>query len=278
MSKSDIMQNWIKELLQVRDDVFALLERMGFNKETIDDRIITTLEPTVKEQLEINRITEKYSQITSEILRVLDKYPKQKSKFARIENHCDSYLNFQRSGGDLDEVTWKKIFIREFSSIMSSLTGFIEEFIESMDNNFKYKCFRTAEDCSLSINYNKKNIFVIMPFNSDFDDTYKIGIKETLENLGFVCFRADEIIHSRDIMCVGVCKPIQEAAYVVADLTTKNANVFFELGLAYGFEKEVLLLAKTTDDIPFDLRGMNSIIYNGSISTLRTSLTKKFKV
>jgi len=278
MNRSDTMLNWINEFTKIRTDVFSLLDGMHFSKEVVDGNTITTLDPTVKEQIEINRITEKYSQLTNEILRVLDKYPKQKTKFARIERHCDSYLNFQRSGGDLTEVAWKKIFVREFSQIISSLTTFIEEFIESMDNNFKYKCFRTAEDCSLSINYNKKNIFVIMPFSKDFNDIYTMGIKEPMQSLGFQCFRADEILHTRDIMCVGVCKPIQEAAYIIADLTTKNANVFFELGLAYGFEKEVLLLARTTDDIPFDLRGMNSIIYEGSISTLRNLLIKKFKI
>jgi len=278
MSKHDLMQNWIKELTQIRDDVFTLLEKIKFSKDEINDKIITSLEPNIKEQIEINHIIEKYSNTTNEILRILDKYPKLKTKFSRIEKHCDSYLSFQRSGGNIDEVTWKTLFIKEFSVVMSDITSFIEEFIESMDNNFNYKCFRTAEDCNLPINYNKNNIFVIMPFNSEFDDIYKIGIKETLANIGFTCLRADEIIHSRDIMCVGICKPIQEAAYIIADLTTTNANVFFELGLSYGFEKEVLLLARTTDDIPFDLRGMSSIIYEGSISSLRSSIIKKFTI
>jgi hypothetical protein len=233
------------------------------------------LNPTPKEQLQINSITERYDALVSEILRFLDRYPLQKARFAYLENEAESYLRFGRVGRDLDENTWKKIFIREFTEITSKIAIFMKELAESIENSFKYKCFRTARDCNLDINYDKRSVFVIMPFDESLRDCYQIGIKETLTELGYDCNRADEIIHTRDILCNGVCKPIQEATIIIADLTTKNANVFFELGLAYGFEKEVLLVAKTIDDIPFDLRSMNSIIYNGSITTLRDGVKRK---
>jgi len=46
---------------------------------------------------------------------------------------------------------------------------------------------------------------------------------------------------------------------LLADLTGKNPNVFYELGLAHALAKPVILIAETLDDIPFDLRALRVI-------------------
>jgi hypothetical protein len=52
----------------------------------------------------------------------------------------------------------------------------------------------------------------------------------------------------------------------VADLTSKNPNVFYELGMAHAMGKEVVLLAQSLDDVPFDLRPVRTIIYDNDLA------------
>lgn len=277
MGKVESCQQWIEEYEEIRESTMRLLIELKFEKENDNGKIRTTVVSTIQQQLKINDNVKKHEHLKNNILLFLNVYPLQKERYITLEEDYESYLHFGRVGRDIDENTWKKSFVREFNYITNSIVDFIKGINEIINNSNEYKCFRTAEKCNLTINYDKKKIFVIMPFDKMFDDLYQIGIKETMISLGYICSRADEIFHTCDIMCRGICKPIQEASCIIADMTNKNANVFFELGLAYGFEKEVLLIANSIEDIPFDLRGMRSIIYSGQIINLRENLIKIFK-
>ena len=277
MRTVEISQQWIEKYEAIRKNTLGILIELQFEKENDNGHTRTSVVSTLQQQLKINDNAKQHENLVNDILSFLNIYPLQKSRYTTLEEDYESYLYFHRVGRDIDENTWKKIFIREFNYITDNIIGFICELAETIHNSNEYKCFRTAESCNLTINYDKKKIFVIMPFDKMFDDLYQIGIKETMLSLGYKCSRADEIFHTHDIMCRGICKPIQEAFCIIADMTNKNANVFFELGLAYGFEKDVLLIANSIEDIPFDLRGMQSIIYDGQIVKLRENLIKIFK-
>ena len=134
------------------------------------------------------------------------------------------------------------------------------------------RCFKTGGPCTVDVQEKPHSVFVIMPFAETFDDVYELGIKASVEALGWECQRADEIIHNRDIMCQ-VCQGIRQARLVIADLTGQNANVFYELGMAHALEKDVILLAQDVGDVPFDLRPMNIIEY-ATILPLRQRLTE----
>ena len=98
--------------------------------------------------------------------------------------------------------------------------------------------------------------FVLMPFDAAFDDVYKLGIKETAEKL--------ERIYSQ----------IDAADLIIADLTGRNPNVFYETGYAHAKGKLCLLLTSKADDIPFDLKHHRHLIYGDSIQNLRQALEK----
>lgn len=115
-----------------------------------------------------------------------------------------------------------------------------------------------------------KYCFVCMPFHASFADVYELGIKPVVEGLGFRCERADEIQHNRGIIEV-ICNRIAMAHLIVADMSGQNANVYYEVGFAHALQKEVILLTTRAEDIPFDLRGFNHLIYN-NIGELRRLL------
>lgn len=103
-------------------------------------------------------------------------------------------------------------------------------------------------------------VFVLMPFAAEFEEIYLGCVKPVVEKYVKRCVRADDIFHNKPIVEV-VWKNINKAVLVVADLTSKNPNVFYEVGIAHTIGKEVILLAQTLDDVPFDLQHLNVIVY-----------------
>ncbi len=113
--------------------------------------------------------------------------------------------------------------------------------------------------------------FVLMPFENAFDDVYQIGIKEAATKAGAYCERVDEQIF-HDSILERIYNQIAKADIVVADMTGRNANVFYEVGYAHALGKRTILLTRTADDIPFDLKHFPHIVYGNSITGLRDEL------
>ncbi len=123
----------------------------------------------------------------------------------------------------------------------------------------------------------KPFVFVLMPFNEDFDDIYKLGIKEAAKEVGAYAERVDEQIFTEGIL-ERIFNQISKADVIVADMTGRNPNVFYEVGYAHALGKIVLLLTQKVDDIPFDLKHKQHIVYgNGGskIQSLRSELTPR---
>lgn len=110
--------------------------------------------------------------------------------------------------------------------------------------------------------------FIIMPFSpSRRTEIYQRYVKAPLEtSLGLRCIRADDIYRSREIMR-DVWEHINSATLIVADLSDRNPNVFYELGMAHVLGKEVVLIAESMDDVPFDLRSVRVLIYGDTPTT-----------
>ena len=122
-----------------------------------------------------------------------------------------------------------------------------------------------------------KYVFVLMPFDKQFDDIYYHGIRGAVNLVGFTCERVDEI-HFIGPIIEKVVEQIRRADIIVADMTSKNPNVFYELGFAHALQKKVVLVAQELEDIPFDLRHQKTIIYEGSRERLQERLVPVLKV
>ncbi len=122
----------------------------------------------------------------------------------------------------------------------------------------------------------KPFVFVLMPFAAEFDDVYQLGIKPACENAGAYAERVDEQLFQESIL-QRVYNQIWKADLVVADMTEKNANVFYETGYAHALGKTVILLTRDSDDIPFDLKHYPHIIYEGRIAELAPELERRIR-
>jgi len=113
--------------------------------------------------------------------------------------------------------------------------------------------------------------FVLMPFAADFDDIYKLGIQATAVENGVVAERVDEQIYN-ETMLERIYRQIDAADFIIADLSGKNPNVFYEIGYAHAKQKPCILLTQQTQDIPFDLKHHRHLVYDGKIQRLRDLL------
>lgn len=106
----------------------------------------------------------------------------------------------------------------------------------------------------------EKTAFVLMPFADDFFDVYKYFISECIQRAGYVVKRADDIKSQNNIIG-DIVDGIVNSDLIVADLTGANPNVYYELGIAHGLNKKVILLTQEINEIPFDLRSYRVVGY-----------------
>ena len=116
-----------------------------------------------------------------------------------------------------------------------------------------------------TVKVNEKLCFIIMPFTDKLNPIYDSIIKPVIKDLKLECLRADEIFTSKPII-EDIWDNVKKARFLIADLTERNPNVFYELGLAHALNKEVILLTQDINDVPFDLRHFRIIVYQDSIS------------
>lgn len=122
-----------------------------------------------------------------------------------------------------------------------------------------------------------KKAFVLMPFRAPFNSYYSKIFKPALESVEYNVFRADELYGSHPIID-DIQKSIKESDLILCDMSTRNPNVFYELGLAHAIGKSVILVANSIDDIPFDLRHVRTIIYKTDEAGWEESLHKSIAV
>ena len=118
------------------------------------------------------------------------------------------------------------------------------------------------------------DVFVLMPFAEEYKDFYEKVIKNTVERMNFVCKRADDFFGPRRIMD-DILSYIRDAKFILADFSGRNANVFFEVGIAHALGKSVLLLTQDLEDVPPRLQIIRCLVYESSLAgatRLRTAL------
>ena len=121
----------------------------------------------------------------------------------------------------------------------------------------------------------KPFVFVLMPFKDDFDDTYNLGIRAACKEAGTYCERVDEQIYTENMMD-RVYNQIAKADIIIADTSGRNPNVFYELGYAHALGKRTILLIRSGEDIPFDVKHSPHVIYK-TIASLKNDLKKRIR-
>jgi hypothetical protein len=104
--------------------------------------------------------------------------------------------------------------------------------------------------------------FVVMPFADPIGGYYKTVYEPAIAKAGLRAVRADDDIFATGKIVDQVWSGIAAAKVLVAELTGRNPNVFYELGLAHALEKPVVLVSSNQEDVPFDLQHIRVIYYD----------------
>src|SRR5208282_4904856 len=141
----------------------------------------------------------------------------------------------------------------------------------------------TSEKRDVGVREFLDTCFVMMPFGEWYDVYYKEIYVPAIKEAGYEPVRADELFSSGSVV-EQIWEQIDKAKVLLADLTGKNPNVFYELGLAHANRKPVIFTSGVLDDVPFDLRHLRVIIYevrepnwNQKLKSLTTAYLKSAK-
>ena len=107
----------------------------------------------------------------------------------------------------------------------------------------------------------QKLCFVLMPFGQPFDGYYQHVIKPAVKRAGLEALRADEIYGTKAII-QDIWESIWKTRLVIADVSGRNPNVNYELGLCHALGLPTILLTKRIEDVPFDYRHRRCLVYN----------------
>jgi hypothetical protein len=112
--------------------------------------------------------------------------------------------------------------------------------------------------------------FVLMPFHTkpdgkggtiDFDQVFEQILEPAVKRAGMRCVRADQeifggVIHKPMFERLMLCE------FAIADLTTANANVFYELGVRHAVRPwSTILVAAQGVSLPFDVGLLRTLPY-----------------
>jgi hypothetical protein len=104
--------------------------------------------------------------------------------------------------------------------------------------------------------------FVMQPFAKPHGDYYEKVFRPAIEKTGLNPVRADNDIFATGKIIDQVLRGITQAKVLVAELTTRNPNVFYELGIAHALNKPVVMISANEADVPFDLHHIRIIYYD----------------
>jgi len=106
--------------------------------------------------------------------------------------------------------------------------------------------------------------FVMMPFAEPTGGYYTSLYEPAIRKAGLTPVRADTDIFGTGKIIDQIWAGINNARVLVAELTGRNPNVLYELGIAHALRKPVVLVSSNEGDVPFDVRHVRVIYYQMS--------------
>ncbi len=92
---------------------------------------------------------------------------------------------------------------------------------------------------------------VFMPFTAVHSDSFYVSVQEVLSNLGCRAWCARNDPYGVDVI-ENIWGALNSSAFVIADCTTRSANVMYEVGLSHGLGKAILLCAPDESCLPYE--------------------------
>jgi hypothetical protein len=112
---------------------------------------------------------------------------------------------------------------------------------------------------STDLDIDIRQVFVLTPFNSNYISSFE-AIRTACSILSLNCIRGDEEFIPDEIF-PHILKQILRSRLIIANITGRNPNVLYELGIAHAIGKPTIIVSENFAQIPFDLSSKRIIIY-----------------
>ena len=136
-------------------------------------------------------------------------------------------------------------------------------------------------------NENEKICFVIAPIGEPESETRKRSdqilrhiIGPAAEERGYRAVRADEL-DKPGLITSQVIQHVVDDPLVIADLTGRNPNVFYELAIRHAIRKPIIQIISKGESIPFDVAGTRTIFVDhhdlDNVAAAKSSIIEQIK-
>lgn len=126
----------------------------------------------------------------------------------------------------------------------------------------------TIEEKSIELQEEREKCFVIMPISDQgdyskghFQKVFEQIFKPAIWDAGYEAYRVDQDKISSPIINK-IFEAIQDCPMALCDLSNRNPNVLYELGLRQAYDKPVVLVQDEKTPRIFDVSGINTVQYS----------------
>ncbi|TOC19180.1 hypothetical protein CGJ90_22880, partial [Vibrio parahaemolyticus] len=119
----------------------------------------------------------------------------------------------------------------------------------------------------IAVKVGEKTCFVIMPISNQpgyesnhFTLVYEDIIRPAIEAAGMRPVRADETVNT-NLIQLDILRKVIESDIAICDMSSKNPNVFYELGVRQAFDKPTVLMIDDATSAPFDVSSLRYVDY-----------------
>lgn len=177
---------------------------------------------------------------------------------------ADLNLKLMQSIGRFDEINHLLVSGQKSINVLNDSTFNTNDFFDSLSIKPE------------SIEIDRNLVFVLTPFHPNEKSTFS-AIVESFEEYDTRVIRGDEQSVKGDIL-THIIKMMLSARIIIADVSTRNPNVMYELGIAHALGKDVVMISNSFESMPFDINSRRIIFYDDRfelINKLRKELGRK---
>jgi hypothetical protein len=164
---------------------------------------------------------------------------------------------------------------RDINHLLISSQKAPAQLLESPQKVYLTQFLKSAGVSEADLEIDRNLVFVLTPFHKDYSSTFE-EIYNVCRESGLKCLRGDEENVRGDILGHILCLLVK-ARIVVAIIDGRNPNVFYELGIAQAMDKGTILISRTLNEVPFDVKAKRIVLYSNQEdlrSKLRAELIK----
>ena len=113
-----------------------------------------------------------------------------------------------------------------------------------------------------------KMVFCALPFNDDRLEIFIEIIRPHLETMDLNAIKISDVKSITGNIMENIWTYINKSRFVIVDISDKNPNVFYELGICHTVGKDTIIICDEDSfksdyksKFPFDISGLNTIVY-----------------